>query len=191
MLSECWWRKKSSLWRLRLTNRKRDREKPQARTVPGVVVCTYLRLSECFSVSVHVCMWYCVLMWMSVCVVPLAGNRGRMEVLLIIRPPTWDQLSTYGNYTHTHIHTDADAILNTWAKCWGLAPWQRGNFQRLCVGFLHLEFLFLSLSLFPKRSTEVRKAAKCVWQEIKLRRKGWRRSREQWEGAKMRWLKTS
>lgn len=91
MLSEwsaCWQREKSSLWSLRLTNRKQDRDKPEALKVPGAVMRRRLQASHCdLCACVCVCVWsLCLYMHVCLCGPPEAANRGRMEVLLIISP---------------------------------------------------------------------------------------------------------
>lgn len=100
--STCWRREKSSLWRLRPTRRKGDRDEPEALTVPGAAACTHSRVLECQCVcdSVSICM--------CVCVVPmrLATEAGwKCYWSSAPRPATSDWLSTYGNYTNTHTCT--------------------------------------------------------------------------------------
>lgn len=66
------------------TNTKGDRDKPEAVKVPGVVMCRHL-LTVCVYEHVCVCGPH-VLICMCLCGPLEAGNRGRIEVLLIISP---------------------------------------------------------------------------------------------------------
>ena len=146
--SACWQGETFSSWRLRPTDRKWDRDKPEAMTVPGGVVCS--------------CLCVCERACVCVCVVPLRlATEGRMEVLLIISPEASHLRPTLKiPQTHTHA-TKGDAILGTWAECWGLAA--SGLPMALCDVSVSVWSLFFFLGSFNlKRSSEVRGSSQ-VW----------------------------
>lgn len=154
--SACWQGEECSSWRLRPTDRKWDRDKPEAMTVPGGVVCSRLCVCERDWLSRYVCV--------CVCVVPLRlATEGRMEVLLIISPEA-NHLRPTLKVPQTHTHASkGDAILGTWAECWGLRAGSEqptnGSLWCFCI---FLDFIFLPWQLYLKRSSEVRGSSQ-VW----------------------------
>lgn len=69
-----------------------DKDKPQAPTIPRVAMCMHLSVSECDCEHAGVCVWNCLYAHVCLCGPLEAGNRGKMEVPLIISPEaaTWD-----------------------------------------------------------------------------------------------------